>query len=121
MRMRWTTQSIVKALRARKRRGEAVSWRGLATADRALLSAATYHFGSLKAALSAAGIDYDDVAKRPRRTKDRIIQTLKAARRKGKDLSWGAATQAKRTVAPRGVRGGSTVQKLGSRVRGGRR
>lgn len=92
-RRRWTPQSITAALRkVRRRQGlTALSWRALARKDRSLLSAATYHYGSLAAALRSAGVQPAAASRKPIWTKDRVIQTLKAARRRGTDLSWSAA------------------------------
>lgn len=91
-RRRWDKPSILKALRAarRQRGAAALSWRALATRNRPLVAAATYHFGSLASALTAAGIDAKATSRKPIWTKDRVIRAIKHARRKGRDLSWGA-------------------------------
>lgn len=61
--------------------------------DQSLVSAAAYHFGSYRRAVEAAGIDYADVLRRPRWTRQRIVQLIKHARRNKQDLHWSAVTQ----------------------------
>lgn len=86
--MRWTTASIIDELRRLKRRKTDLSYNGLARLNQSLVSAAAYHFGSYRKAVEAAGLDYADVVRRPRWTKQTVITQIKAARRNGTALNW---------------------------------
>jgi hypothetical protein len=91
--MVWDKIRIKTELKRLHRGGANLSYNALAKKKQALVSAAAYHFGSFRRAVEAAGIDYADVIRRPRWTKQRIIQLIKAARRKGDDLHWSAVTR----------------------------
>ena len=76
-------------IRELKERREDLSYNRIAREVQGLLSSANYHFGSWKAAVEAAGINYNrDVRRIPKWTKERIIQTIRSARNSGVDLSW---------------------------------
>jgi hypothetical protein len=91
--MIWDKQRIIKQLKRLSRRGAELSYNALARKEQALVSAAAYHFGSYRRAVEAAGIDYADITRRPRWTKQLIIRQIKQARRAGEDLHWSAVTQ----------------------------
>jgi hypothetical protein len=91
--MPWTKPLILQELRKLRSRGADLSYNALARKRQALLSAAAYHFGSYRAAVARAGIDYSTVTRRPRWTKQAIIALIKQARRAGRDLSWSAVTR----------------------------
>ena len=86
---RWTKQRIIVHIQGLHGRGEDLSYSYIASEKQGLLSAAHYHFGSWRKAVEAAGINYDKSVRRiPRWTKERIIETIRAARKDGVDLSW---------------------------------
>jgi len=91
--MVWNKSRIIEALRRLHRQGKKLSYNALAHQRQPLLSAAAYHFGSYRKAIEKAGIDYSDVTRRPRWTRQRIIALIKESRRKGQDLHWSAVTQ----------------------------
>jgi hypothetical protein len=91
--MIWTTHRILQTLRKLHRTGADLAYTQLARAHQPIVSAAAYHFGSYRAAIEAAGIDYAQHLRRPRWTKQRIIALIKQARRDGKDLHWSAVTR----------------------------
>ena len=91
--MAWTKETIVKELKKLKRQKAELSYNRLAREHQSLVSAAAYHFGSYRAAVEEAGIDYADVTRRPRWTKENIIALLKDAKKKGEDLHWSAVTR----------------------------
>ena len=91
--MTWTTHRILQTLRKLDRSGADLAYTRLARAHQAVVSAAAYHFGSYRAAIEAAGIDYNEHLRRPRWTKQRIIVLIKQARRRGADLHWSAVTR----------------------------
>ena len=91
--MVWDKPRIKTELRRLHRNGANLSYNALARRNQALVSAAAYHYGSYRAAVEAAGIDYAAVTRRPRWTKQAIIQLIKQARRRGDDLHWSAVTK----------------------------
>jgi hypothetical protein len=91
--MIWTRDEILKALKKLHKSGGDMSYNALAAKRQALVSAAAYHFGSYRKAVERAGIDYAEVTRRPRWTRQMIIGLIKDARRKGDDLHWSAVTR----------------------------
>ena len=91
--MIWTRDEILKALKKLHKAGGDMSYNALAAKRQALVSAAAYHFGSYRKAVERAGIDYAEVTRRPRWTRQMIIGLIKDARRKGDDLHWSAVTR----------------------------
>lgn len=91
--MVWDKPRIKSDLKRLYRDGENLSYNALAKRQQSLVSAAAYHYGSFRAAIEAAGIDYAVVTRRPRWTKQAIIRLIKQARRNGEDLHWSAVTK----------------------------
>lgn len=91
--MVWNKQLILKELRRLHHHHAPLSYNALARANRSLVSAAAYHFGSYRNAVERAGISYDLVMRRPRWTKGAIIALIKMARRMNEDLHWSAVLQ----------------------------
>jgi len=91
--MIWTEQRIVEKLRQLHKDGKGLSYSTLARKMQPLVSAAAYHFGSYRRAVERAGIDYADVLRRPRWSKQEIISVIKKARRDGIDLHWASVTR----------------------------
>ncbi|HLL89199.1 MAG TPA: hypothetical protein VK324_07840, partial [Tepidisphaeraceae bacterium] len=89
---KWDRNLILKTLRALHRRGQDLSYNALAVKNQALVSAANYHYKSYKRAVEAAGIDYAEVRRKPKWSKENIAALLRKSRRKGLDLSWRAVT-----------------------------
>jgi hypothetical protein len=89
----WDKPKILKALRRLSKQKQDLSYNRMTQRHQALVSAAAYHFGSYRAAVEHAEIDYRTVLRRPRWTKLMIIKLIKAARRAGEDLHWSAVTQ----------------------------
>jgi hypothetical protein len=90
--MLWDERRIIQELRELHRRGADLSYNALARRRQALLSAAAYHLGSYRRAVEAAAIPYEDVLRRPRWTRQRIVKMIKAAHGKGTRLYWSAVT-----------------------------
>lgn len=88
--MRWDKASILRRIKQLHRAGADLSYNAMTRRHQALLSAAAYHFGSYRAAVLKAGIDYAMVTRRPRWTRQRIISLIKRARRSDQDLHWSA-------------------------------
>jgi len=62
------------------KQGVDLSYNALAARHQPLVSAAAYHFGSYRAAVEKAGIDYSTVVRRPRWTRAAIIKLIKNAK-----------------------------------------
>ena len=77
--MIWTKERIVAELKALHKKKVDLSYNNLAKKKQALVSAAAYHFRSYRNAVEKAGINYEEIARRPRWTKPRVIATIKAA------------------------------------------
>jgi hypothetical protein len=91
--MVWDKPRILQEIRRLHRGGENLSYTALARRRQPLVSAAAYHFGSYRVAVEQAGIDYAEVTRRPRWTRQNIIALLKKAKRKNQDLHWAAVTR----------------------------
>ena len=91
--MIWDQNRIIEALRRAHRNGECLSYNEMSKTQQSLVSAAAYHFGSYRAAIEKAGIDYSEVIRRPRWSRDSIVKLIKQARKNGEDLHWGAVTK----------------------------
>jgi hypothetical protein len=92
-RLTWDKNQILNALRKLHKEGKDLSYTQLAKKHQPLVSAAAYHFGSYRDAIAKAGIDYTEVVRRPRWTKQEIIRLIKQARRASEDLHWSAVTK----------------------------
>src|SRR5262245_22767650 len=97
--MRWTKDQILQRLLRLHQSGADLSYNALAKRRQPLLSAAAYHFGSYRAAVERAGIEYDAHCRRPRWTRKRIIALIKQARRAGESLNWSAVTRRRDELA----------------------
>jgi len=88
--MVWDKAEILQTLKTLHKQGEDLSYNSLAKRMQALVSAAAYHFGSYRIAMAQAGIDYAQIARRPRWTRTAIIKLIKEAKRAGDPLHWSA-------------------------------
>jgi hypothetical protein len=93
--MIWDKSEIIVALKKLHKQGADLSYNAVAKHSQALVSAASYHFGSYRIAIQQAGIDYEVIARRPRWTKGAIIKLIKEGKRAGHDLHWSAITKRK--------------------------
>lgn len=91
--MKWTKERIIAELKALYKKKVDLSYNNLAKKRQALVSAAAYHFKSYRNAVEKAGIDYEEIARRPRWNKQRVIAIIKSARKKGWDLNWSSVTR----------------------------
>ncbi len=86
--MIWAKPQIIAALKKLQKQGVDLSYNSLAKKQQSLVSAAAYHFGSYRAAIAHADIDYANVSRRPRWTKTAVIKLIKEGKRGGRDLHW---------------------------------
>ena len=91
--MIWDKPEILRTLKKLHKAGQDLSYNALARKRQPLVSAAAYHFGSYRKAVERAGIDYAEVTRRPRWTKQKIIALIKGGKRGGQDLHWSAVTR----------------------------
>ncbi len=91
--MIWDKKRIEQELQKLHRAGKDISYNALAKRRQSLVSAAAYHFGSYRRAVEQAGIDYQIVSRRPRWSRQLIIQLIKQGKRRGEDLHWSAVIQ----------------------------
>ncbi len=91
--MVWNQDEIIRSLKRLFKAGEDLSYNALARRRQPLVSAAAYHFGSYRRAVERSGIDYAQVIRRPRWTRQAIIGLIKTAKRKDQELHWSAVTK----------------------------
>lgn len=68
--------------------GENLNYATMASAQVALLRAATRYFGSWKSAVEYAGLNYEDIRRYKTWNKERIIERIRELHAQGEDLSW---------------------------------
>ncbi len=85
---KWNCESIKRELKQRKRRGEDLWSRGLRVTEAPLHSAAVHWFGSYRAAVEAAGIDYGKVCHCVPNTWtcETVVAEIKRLHRKGRPI-----------------------------------
>ena len=91
--MTWTKDRIIKELQTLHGTGKDLSYNRLTKEHQSLVSAAAYHFGSYRDAVREADIDYAEVTRRPRWTKENVIDSIQSASQQGEDLNWSAVTK----------------------------
>nr|CAA9212763.1 hypothetical protein AVDCRST_MAG63-55 [uncultured Armatimonadetes bacterium] len=86
----WTDKRITERIRELHARGEDLSWRHVSLGlDPSLAAAATKksHFGSWKAALEAAGLNYDDIRRYQDWNDDEVLRRVRDLYAQGKRLN----------------------------------
>jgi hypothetical protein len=91
--MVWNKASIVQAIRKLHKQGVDLSYNRLAKRQQALVSASAYHFGSYRRAVEKAGLDYSEIIRRPRWSRQAIIIQIKRGKREGQALYWSSITK----------------------------
>ncbi|HXG23645.1 MAG TPA: hypothetical protein VNJ09_03745 [Chthonomonadales bacterium] len=85
---KWSKQSIAAEIVRMQKSGENLNYANIAQQHVALLRAATRYFGSWRAAVEFAGLDYEAIRKYKTWTKERIIERIRQLHAAGCDLSW---------------------------------
>lgn len=85
---KWSKDTIAEEIRRLKEGGEDMNYSNIAQNQVALLRAATRYFGSWRAAVDYAGLDYEDIRRYKTWTKERIVERIKQLHADGEDLSW---------------------------------
>lgn len=86
----WTRDRIIEAIHELHSRGVDLSWRHVSTqVDPQLAAAATKkkHFGSWRAAIQAAGLDYTEIRRYRQWSEKAIIERVKELHAEGRDLN----------------------------------
>ncbi len=86
-RVRWTNESIVDALRQAADAGRDLRWRAMWLLDSKLCEAAVRHFGSYRAAMDAAGLDYRGKRSLTTWTPQSVLEALRAMRNRGESVN----------------------------------
>lgn len=85
---KWSKDSIAYEIQRLFQTGENLNYASVAAEEVALLRAATRYFGSWRAAIEYAGLDYDDIRRYKTWTQDRILERIQELHTAGEDLSW---------------------------------
>ena len=85
---KWSKQSIGTEILRMHNAGENLNYANIAQNQVALLRAATRYFGSWRAAVEFAGLDYEEIRKYKMWSRERILDRIRELHAKGEDLSW---------------------------------
>lgn len=85
---KWSKQSIADEIVRMHKADEDLNYATIAQNQVALLRAATRYFGSWRAAVEHAGLNYEDIRKYKTWTRDRILERIQELNAEGQDLSW---------------------------------
>ncbi len=86
--MRWTRKTILEEIRLLHARGEELNYDSIGQNYANLMRAASWHFGTWQRAVEMAGIDYGEVSKYIRWTREMVILGIREINARGGDLSW---------------------------------
>lgn len=83
----WSEEEVINRIRSRHKAGQGISLAAVSGAKEwRLIRAAAYYFGSWRAAVQAAGFDYDKVREDIKWTRESVIRAIRRMRRRGEDL-----------------------------------
>jgi hypothetical protein len=85
---RWSEQSVVREILAEYHAGNDLSYSGSLRRIPALLKAGERMFGNWKTAIMESGLNYDDIRKKRRWSKQQVIDRIIELYDAGEDLSW---------------------------------
>lgn len=85
---KWSKDTIAHQIVSMFENGENLNYAQIANDQVALLRAATRYFGSWRAAIEYAGLNYDDIRRYKSWTKERILDRIRELHALGEDLSW---------------------------------
>ncbi len=86
--MRWTRKTILEEVRLLHAQGEELNYDNVGQNHAQLMRAASWHFGTWQRAIETAGIDYGEVSKYIRWTREMVILGIREIHARGGDLSW---------------------------------
>lgn len=85
---KWNKENIGNEIHRMFESGENLNYANVAQDQVALLRAATRYFGSWRAAVEFAGLNYDDIRRYKTWSRDRIVERIQELHQQGEDLSW---------------------------------
>ena len=85
---KWNQESIGLEILRMFEIGEPLNYSAVAHRETGLLRAATRVFGSWRAAIEFAGLNYDDIRRYKSWNRDHIVDRIRELNEKGEDLSW---------------------------------
>ncbi len=85
---KWSKDTIAHQIATMFEEGVNLNYAQIAQEQVALLRAATRYFGSWRAAIEYAGLNYDDIRRYKSWTKPRILDRIRELHAQGEDLSW---------------------------------
>ncbi len=88
MHRKWSKESIGLEIVSMYESGENLNYSSIAVSNLALLRAATRYFGSWEAAVTFAGLDYEEIRRYKSWTRERIVARIQELHAQGVDLSW---------------------------------
>jgi len=86
--MLWTRKTVLDEIRALHAQGEELNYDSTDQNHPHLMRAACWHCGTWRRAIEAAGIDYGEVSKYIRWTRELVILRIRELHARGEDLSW---------------------------------
>ncbi len=90
--MRWTRKGILAEIKRLQQAGAELNYASASDNHLNLVRAACWHFGSWEHAIEKAGLNYDEVSRYQRWTRERIIARIGELHAQGHDLSWRAVS-----------------------------
>ena len=85
---KWDEDVIVAEIRRRYHAEQDLSYTSMSADNPTLLRAGVRYFGSWRAAIESAGLDYEEIRRYKVWTNERIIQRIRELHLSGHDLSW---------------------------------
>ncbi len=86
--MRWTRKAILEEVRSLHAGGEELNYGSIGENHADLMRAASWHFGTWQRAVETAGLDYGEISKYLRWTREMVILGIREIHARGGDLSW---------------------------------
>lgn len=86
--MQWSKKTIIERLHTLHAEGADLSYARAEDEHLPIVRAATWHFGSWRLALEAAGLDAGALARYQKWSRKRIVERIRELHAQGHDLSW---------------------------------
>jgi hypothetical protein len=86
--MRWTRKAIAQRIQDLHQAGVDLSYARAEAEHISLVRAATWHFGTWRLALEAAGLDPEQLARYQKWNRERVAARIRELHAQGADLSW---------------------------------
>jgi hypothetical protein len=93
LKLRWTRKNIVDEIRRLHADEVELNYSSAEANHLYLVRAASWHYGTWRRAVEAAGLEYDSLSKYQRWDRKRIVARIRELHSEGYDLSWRAVSQ----------------------------